>query len=219
MSLILHRNIAPVGEIGIWQIEETEDFFADSLKLSLEEGAQLGAIRGKKRLEWLAARQLVHRMSGKEERSAFLKDEYGKPHLSDTALEVSISHSGNLAAAIMAPVTVGIDIQFPVEKITRIAGKFMSPRELASVSEAEKILHLHVFWGAKESLYKAWGRRGLDFCSHIIVHPFAYNLAEGHCRGEIRKDGVVIFYNIHYEMQEGAMLVYALETRKFVFQK
>ena len=215
MSLITQRSISPAGEIGIWRIDEPEDFFISRLSLSGSEATQLSAIRGKKRLEWLAARQVVHTLSGSEQRIPFLKDEHGKPHLADTRLEVSVSHSGNLAAAILAPVTVGIDIQFPVEKITRIASRFLRPVELDCISEKDRIMHLHVFWGAKESLYKAWGRRGLDFCSHILVHPFHYDLQEGRCRAEIRKDNFVGFYDIHYELLEGAMLVYALETRSF----
>lgn len=218
MSQILQEKIFPSGEIGLWRIEESESFFLEQLQLEASEALQLSRIQGKKRLEWLAVRQLVHRMSGSAERIPFLKDTWGKPHLRDAGMEVSISHSGNLAAAILAPVSVGIDIQLPVEKITRIGPRFLSPEELASVSAGNEIMHLHVFWGAKESLYKAYGRRELDFCAHIRIHPFTYDPDGGRCHGEIRKEDQVVHYDIHYRIEEGAMLVYALETRKFVFR-
>lgn len=218
MSQILQEKIFPSGEIGIWRLEEAESFFLEQLQLEASEALQLSRIQGKKRLEWLAVRQLVHRMSGSAERIPFLKDAWGKPHLRDVSREVSISHSGNLAAAILAPVPVGIDIQFPVEKITRIAARFLSPEELGSVSTEDELMHLHVFWGAKESLYKAYGRRELDFCAHIRIHPFTYDPDGGRCHGEIRKVDQVAHYDIHYRIEEGAMLVYALETRKFVFR-
>ncbi len=212
MSLFLHQFIKPEGELGLWRITETEEWFRDRLLLYPAELRQLSNIKGRKRREWLAVRQLVHYMSGREQRGAFVKDEYGKPHLEGSDWQISISHSHQLAAAIAAPMTVGIDIQFLVAKIGRLAHKYMRPDELESLQSKTEIEHMHVYWGAKEALYKAYGRRELDFKTHIHVHPFEFNLENGTCQGQINKDEWVKDYDIHYRMVEREyMLVYVLE--------
>ncbi len=212
MSLFLHQFIKPEGELGLWRITESEEWFRDRLLLYPAELRQLSTIKGRKRLEWLAVRQLVHDMSGREKRGAFVKDAYGKPHLEGADWQISISHSHQLAAAIAAPITVGIDIQFLVAKIGRLAHKYMRPDELNSLRARTEIEHLHVYWGAKEALYKAYGRRELDFKTHIHVHPFEYDLTNGTCLGQVSKDGWKRAYQICYRLVEREyMLVYVLE--------
>ncbi|MCB0570291.1 MAG: 4'-phosphopantetheinyl transferase superfamily protein [Phaeodactylibacter sp.] len=212
MPIILHEHIQPEGELGIWRIEETEAWFRDGLALSDAEQEQLAQIRGRRRVEWLAARQLVHDMSGRGLRAVFYKDEFGKPHLEGSAYQISISHSGGLAAAIAAPFPVGVDIQNIVPRISHLAHKFMRPDELASLQPATRIEHIHVYWGAKEALYKAYGRRALDFCAHIHVGPFAYSPAGGECEGVIRKDAYEARFRLRYAMVEDFVLVYAIGT-------
>ena len=87
-------------------------------------------------------------------------------------VEISISHTRAWAAAIISDAKVGTDIQVRVDKIDRIAHKFMSSREMENINPLRKISFYHVYWGAKECLYKAYGRRKLDFKNHILIHPF-----------------------------------------------
>ncbi len=211
MPLLLHRPLTPVGEIGIWKITEAESFFLEGLELSQAESQQLSLIKGNRRLEWLAARKLVHLMSGRIKRMAFLKDQFGKPYLPDSNYEISISHSHGLAAAIAAPVSVGIDIQRIVPKIERIAHKYMRPVEMKSILESSRIEHLHIYWGAKEALYKAYGRKKLDFCQHILVTPFDFNPDGGSFAGQVAKDEYHVHFDLKYEFIRGFVLVYAWE--------
>ncbi|MEM6380149.1 MAG: 4'-phosphopantetheinyl transferase superfamily protein, partial [Bacteroidota bacterium] len=170
-------------------------------------------IKGHRRIEWLAARQLVHQMSGRQNRAAFVKDEFGKPHLEDAQWEISISHSRDISAAIAAPVAVGIDVQKVVPKITRIIPKFMNAAEQANLDQDHSILHTHVYWGAKEALYKAYGRRALDLCTHIQLHPFSYQTEQGKCKGIIQKEDYQQAFQIRYQLlPQNYMLVYAWAT-------
>lgn len=211
MPIILHQHIEPEGELGAWHIEEPERWFLDRLGLAPAERRQLEQIKGRRRLEWLAVRQLVHEMSGREQRGAFLKDEYGKPHLEGSAYHISISHSHELAAAIAAPFPVGIDIQFLVSGIGRLAHRYMRAEELASLAPSSRIEHLHVYWGAKEALYKAYGRRSLDFRAHIHISPFIYEPEGGNCLGRVVKEDHDSFFRIRYFKMKAYMLVYAVE--------
>ena len=106
----------------------------------------------------------------------------------------------------------GIDIQFIVPKITRLAHKFLCPPEAASIEEATALDQLHFYWGAKEALYKAHGRRKLDFIEHIKVEPFKYVAPNGSTTGIVQKDGELLRFQIFYERSpEGFMLVWAVE--------
>ncbi|HKK79209.1 MAG TPA: 4'-phosphopantetheinyl transferase superfamily protein [Phaeodactylibacter sp.] len=214
MALLLHEHIQPEGALGLWRIEESEAWFLTQLDLAPSELQQLERLRGRRRAEWLAARQLVHQMSGRAKRAVFWKDEYGKPHLRDSAYDISISHSHGLAAAIAAPKAVGIDIQKMVPKLERISSKYMRPAELESLSGTNnrlRLAQLHVYWGAKEALYKAYGRRALDFRKHIHISPFSYQEAGGTTTGYIEKETIRQQFHLQYEYREEHMLVYAVE--------
>lgn len=208
--LLYHKILANRGEVGIWKIEESEDFFRNRLDLEASEAAQLSKIKGGKRVEWLASRYLLHKMSGRVKRGAFLKDEFGKPHLEDSDFEVSISHSNGMAAVIAAPMSIGVDIQKLVAKIERIAHKYMRDEEMESLKTTTRIEHLHVYWGAKEALYKAYGRKALDFRKHILVEPFDYDLSKGQGRGQVKKGDFQANFNLYYEKIEDYILVYAI---------
>ena len=64
MPLIRHDIIALGGELGIWSITETEEQLLHQLFLYPPELRQLSVLKGRRRVEWLAARQLVDQMSG-----------------------------------------------------------------------------------------------------------------------------------------------------------
>ena len=217
MPLLLQQNLQSAGELGLWRITEPEDWFFDQLDLEKTEYAQFDVIKGRKRVEWLAVRKLVHQMSGRNYRGAFIKDEFGKPHLENSPFQISISHSWNLAAAIAAPLAVGIDIQRLVGKIERLAHKFIRPSEMEAIQNNTRLEHMHVYWGAKEALYKAYGRRQLDFCQHILVEPFEFNLRVGKCRGVVRKDEYEGHFTIFYRQVEEYILVYVVEEHSGEF--
>lgn len=213
MPLLVHKQLEPKLELGLWQITEEEDWFIQRLTLDPREDSQLAQIRGHKRVEWLASRHLVHLMSGRKERGTFLKDEFGKPHLEGSVYQISLSHSHGMTAVLAGPYDLGIDIQLTTPKIAGIAERFLTAEELNSISGDHFFLeHLHVFWGAKEALYKAYSRRSLDFCRHLWVKPFRYHPHIGFCAGVVQKDGYYKEFEIRYEMVlQNYMLVYAWE--------
>ncbi len=212
MPVLLHKNLQPAGELGLWKIQEEEAWFLDRLDLSVAEQSQLSRIKGHRRVEWLSARMLIHHMSGRTKRGVFLKDEFGKPHLHQSDFQISISHSREIAAAIAAPAHVGIDIQQFVPKIERLIDKFLNPSESNNLDPIHRLWHLHVYWGAKEALYKAYGRRQLNFCQHILIEPFHFKKAGGAFLGKIKKGGMEHFYQLTYEFIDNYTLVYAVKA-------
>lgn len=166
MPVIVKKNILDATVVGIWEIREDEDYFLQKLQLTEEEKAQLSAIRGGRRLHWLCSRHLLHLITNEKERVPCLKDEFGKPYLPDSLLFISFSHSDDLVAVGISRHLVGVDIQHRVEKITRIKHKFVSEVELPKEDQQE-VDHLHRVWGAKESAFKAYGRKQVDFLKHM----------------------------------------------------
>ncbi len=106
-----------------------------------------------------------------------------KPYLPDEQYHFSISHCGDYAAAIVSKDRrVGIDIEIPVEKITRIKDKFLNAEEqnnwsisnapcatdslMAAVTFTNCQL-LTLLWSCKEAVFKWYGNGGVDFREHI----------------------------------------------------
>jgi glycosyltransferase involved in cell wall biosynthesis/phosphopantetheinyl transferase len=190
---ILHHIVA------VWHVTEQEDFFVPKLPLSPTENTEFSLLKGKKRIEWLASRYLLHLLLEKEERIFWEKDEFGKPFLPDNTIFFNISHSGEMVAAIVAEQPVGIDIQIFAPKMARIAHKFMSEKELSALPNEHLLDFLHLYWAAKEALYKAYGRRELDFKKHIFLNLDLKNPYNTVFYGNIQKNDSQFNYQLWCE--------------------
>ena len=227
MPLLLTRHIPlladlPEGEtlrFGVWQIAEPESYFRDDLPLRPDEEADLDRFKGIRRLEWLAGRWLLHKLTGLPERLPLGKDTFAKPFFLDRPeLHCSLSHSHGIVGALLASRVCGCDLQVLVDKMPRIAPKFLHLEEAAFVQNFPKPTQFdlfHVFWTAKESLYKAYGLKELDFRAHLRVDPF--NWADGFARatGWIRKGEFQQAYQLHFEkteMTDGGAFVWTVCT-------
>lgn len=209
MALLETRYLNNKVALAIWQIEEADAYFLRMMEFSAEEKHSLMQMKGRRKTEWLASRWLWNTLTRDQEHGPIVKDKFGKPCIHGSHWQMSISHTRNYTAVITAPFLVGIDIQTRVEKITRLASKFLTEEELEQVRlSASPIDHLHVYWGAKESLYKAYGRKELDFKNHLSVRPF--NPETGKTKGFLLK-GQEKEFEIRYEMNRQYVLVYALE--------
>lgn len=212
MPLLDLGHLEPGVRLGLWEIREPENWFLERLALSEDEAAQLAPIKGHRRVEFLAARKLVHLLSEMPDRHPLVKDPSGKPHLPELSFSVSISHSRGYAAAILAEGAVGIDIQHIVEKIGRIAPKFLSQEEASAIGPDARLEALHVYWCAKEALFKAYGKGEVDFRHDLRVLPFTYGSAGVHFIGQILKDQAVRTFNLRYLRMNEHMLVWAMEA-------
>ena len=217
MPLFFRKYLVPEGEVGIWEIQEEEDFFLKRLILTKKEKKYLKQIKGEgRRLQWLSSRYLLHYLSGRKVRGTLYKDEFGKPYLNDSPYDISLSHSHEMAAVMGAPTSVGIDIQYFVPKITRLAHKYMRHEEFESLEEATRLEHLHVYWCAKEAVYKAYGRKLLDFKKNILIKPFKYNENGVQFSAVMSKPelDLELHYQLYFEKFGEYFLVYGFEKQK-----
>jgi len=213
--LLFSQHLEPSVQFAAWQINEEEAFFRQDLPLSPAEEAEIQRYQlPLRRLEWLAARWLLHRITDSPERIPLIKNSYSKPFLLDTPhLHCSLSHSHGTVAALLSGQVCGCDIQMLVPKIERIAHKFMGPNDLDWVNKyppQERLELLHLFWTAKEALYKAHGLKELDFKEHIWVDSFPWDgLNTVDTIGKIRKEGQDATYTLKmgkYEWEGGVFL-------------
>jgi phosphopantetheinyl transferase (holo-ACP synthase) len=144
-------------------------------------------------------------------RGACLKDKFGKPYLDGSDHFISMSHTLDFTAVIASLIPVGIDIQYMVEKIQRISNKFVREDEFLFIPEVDRNLYYHAIWGAKESMYKAYGKKELDFKNHMAVSPFVFNPDGFYFDGEIKKNDFIRKYRLFCSQTANIILVYASE--------
>lgn len=156
------------------------------------------ALKGIRRLEWLASRLLLHQLTGTSGRMALAKTTASKPFFPDApALCCSLTHSQGIAGALLTDRPCGCDVQVFTDKLQRLASRFVG-REEAAYLEAQTEAHradlLHILWSAKESLYKADGRKGLAFATQLRVMPFEWDGAHTRTTGwVIREEGATAY--------------------------
>lgn len=96
-----------------------------------------------------------------------LRTEHGKPYLPGLPVEVSVSHTGRLFAALVAEEEagpVGLDVQsMRTAPFERIAQRFFTEEEYDYVRQTGKE-GFYRLWTRKEALTKYWGLPLLDTC-------------------------------------------------------
>jgi len=108
----------------------------------------------------------------------------------------------NPQSPITNPPSCGCDVQVLVGKMPRLAYKFLNVEEevfVASHSASAQFDLLHVFWTAKESLYKAYGLKELDFRAHLRVEPFEWKENHSSARGWVEKGDFRQAYRLQFE--------------------
>lgn len=211
MPLLFEQNMPYEGSLGVWRIKESEQELRNRLELFPDEIERLATIKGEgRRIEWLAARLLTHHLLGGDQRLPMVKDQYGKPYIEGLGRYISLSHSDEMAAVVVSNVPCGVDIQVPVEKIKRLAPKYCSTKEFKSIYGSKAMQTMHIIWGAKECMYKAYGKRELDYRKHLYVHD-AISLMEQPSYGRLKKNKLLKEYDIGAEYVLDYVLTYCFE--------
>ncbi len=136
-------------------------------------------------------------------------DDKGKPHLANDSRHISISHSHDrLVIIINEKEETGIDIELLRDKVLKIKHKFLSASELLDANDdVEKLL---IYWAAKETLYKIYGLKEVDFIKHLAVEPFMKQ-THGKLNGFINLSNFNASFELNYQLIDNYALVYALK--------
>jgi len=167
--LFLKKNTKD-GVWAIWKIEESKDELLSFLdNKTLLEKDVLSLKSESKVVERLAVRVLLKHLLGKETEICYYTS--GKPFLQNENFHLSISHTHGYVAVILGKRDeIAIDIQYITEKARSVRSKFVSEEEY--IDPQNELIHLLLHWSAKESLYKAIGKPGIDLRKELYIYPF-----------------------------------------------
>jgi phosphopantetheinyl transferase len=211
MPIVWSKNLAEKGKIAIWEISESDEELYNMLQLDEKEEQHFQTLSKARQKQWLGSRVLLRTLLQTEEHIELNLDEHRKPFLNNLPFEISISHANHLAAVIIYEgKKVGIDIEKISGRILKIKNKFLSPEELKFIEATNEIAQLHVCWGAKESLFKLYGKGGLPFIDGIKINAFEYsNTSE--IAANINLSGYHANFKVQYLKYEDFMLTWVME--------
>lgn len=204
MPVFFQQQINEHTRLGIWKIEETEEFFRGNVPQHRE------VTHRHKRLQHLAGRFLLQFLFPDFPYEMIRIADTRKPFLKDERYHFSISHCGDYAAAIVSSRNrVGVDVEQPVKKILRIKDKFLSLNEnkvLGTYLAGEEMQWPTVFWSAKEAVFKWHGEGGVDFRGNIHL----LNLQEGRELMDCYFSLTGSALQVHYRLFNGLVLAWVV---------
>ncbi|MBK7735262.1 MAG: 4'-phosphopantetheinyl transferase superfamily protein [Chitinophagaceae bacterium] len=167
MPLVYQQNINDDTKLGLWRIEEPENFFLQFVPL------QKKITHPHKRLQHLAGRFLLRKLFPHFPLKLIKIAETRKPFLPGEQYHFSISHCGDYAAVIVSSkYRVGVDVEWPQQKIDIVKHKFMGTKEftvLKMMDERDELFKLTMAWSIKEAIFKWYGLGQLDFKKHMVI--------------------------------------------------
>lgn len=167
-------------KVGLWKITETE---AELLR-QFHVAPELFSLHTGRNLQVLASRLTIMKLMNLSN-IEIIKASEGKPFLVDRDEHISLSHSGQFAAAVVSNKdATGIDIERMDERIFKIAHKFVREDERALLGDRDILGH-YLIWNIKESLFKYYGLGSVDFRKHLYVDLTTRN--DGFLKASIQK--------------------------------
>jgi 4'-phosphopantetheinyl transferase len=207
MALYKSLTVNKTTKVLIWKIEESLSKLQEGIILSKNSSTRLNSMKSELHQKgFVSIRHLLKEVGYTD--ADLIYDEYGKPHLKNGKF-ISITHSYTFTAIIVSDdLHVGIDIEKQREKILKIAHKFTPFEEYKTIANVDALISkLTIVWGAKESLYKIFGKKKLLFLHHIYIEDFRF--ADEKTIGIIRYDGKEASYKIEFLEFEGFTCVFA----------
>ncbi len=153
----------------LWRIDELEEIMDPNNELNSEDYQILLKRKANHlRNQFLASRKLIGlinpdlRISYKE----------NIPILSDNR-NISISHSDEIVTVLISKENgIGVDVEKINNKVHSVASKFLSSNEIQFFGKAPSTRQLIRAWTAKEAVYKALRKPGINFSDNIILDKF-----------------------------------------------
>ncbi|MDP1815227.1 MAG: 4'-phosphopantetheinyl transferase superfamily protein [Leadbetterella sp.] len=208
MPLYYQQNINDTTKLAVWKIEENDDFFLEKVSLHLP------VTHPHKRLQHLAGRYLLPFLFTDFPVSLIEIADTRKPFLPKEQYHFSISHSGDYAAAIVSSThRVGIDAEMVTDRVKRIIQKFVHQDELDSLhhlSGSKLIEQLTILWGAKEAMFKWWGRGDIDFSEVMRTQYFELSKT-GTINARFQKNELNHLLQLNYRLYDALSLVWVVE--------
>jgi 4'-phosphopantetheinyl transferase len=193
---------------ALWKIEESEQVLLNDLQGKDEIPANV--THPQKRLEHVAGRVVAKKLMALFQYSygGISKNEFGKPFLKNCSMHISFSHSFPYVAGIIdAQKIVGIDIEQVKPKLARVASRIFHADEIKNAEN--NLTKLCIYWCAKETLIKLYGKKDLILKEELFVQAFDLK-KNGTIIGRINRKHHENSYTLQYLVEEDFVLVYTL---------
>lgn len=216
MPIFFQQQINENTRLGVWKIEETEEFFKGNVPLHRD------VTHPHKRLQHLAGRFLLQFLFPDFPYELVQIADTRKPYLPGEQYHFSISHCGDYAAAIVSSKKrVGVDVEQSKEKILNIADKFLRKEEYGifnaqqTTGNKENSDHgkeltiadcqlLTLLWSSKEAVFKWYGDGGVDFRKHIQLFNYQHEKKTIDCFFSKHESELVV----HHRQFDGLVLAW-----------
>jgi 4'-phosphopantetheinyl transferase len=184
-------------KLCLWRISES----LEELNQLIHERTTVQVFQNERRnRHYLSSRLLFESLLGYSE-FKIIKDSHGKPHLEGGEYDISISHSGDYAVGLLSESgSCGVDIERYQDKIVSIGPRFCNQDELDAIVKGQEVLSMYLIWSIKESLYKLYGRKSVNFKKHLQVGAYDVQNRAGMVDCWIKKNGTSIRYSVHYQL-------------------
>lgn len=162
MPIFFQHQINETTRLGLWKIEESEEFFKGNVPVHRD------VTHPHKRLQHLAGRFLLQFLFPDFPYQLIQIADTRKPFLAGEKYHFSISHCADFAAAIVSRNRrVGIDVELMRPLVTQLIPKFLSDQERNMLYRQTILEQSTIMWSAKESVFKWYGEGAVDFRQHI----------------------------------------------------
>lgn len=198
MPLDFYQELNSKQKLAVWNITEPLSYFQDHISISFE-------IKNPNRLlERVVALFLLDYLTQKNIHLSLDYDEFGKPFIKNSDLSVSFSHSKNYIACFVDETKndLGIDIECYRDNISMIASKFVNHEDSTPFEDDVKLKNQYI-WGAKEVLFKIWGKKNVDFKKDLLVLSGPKNI------GIIKKYDESHFFNLDFYVAKNYFLIWS----------
>ena len=218
MPLIQIITTADKRQIGLWQITEELNLLLEKMPKEAAKVHSFKSIRRQK--EWLCVRLLVEEMLQRKDIEIGY-NLHKKPYLKNETYQISISHSPKYVAIILhEKKEVGIDIESIHPRIEKIKHKFLTETEQNLLLQ-HQVFMLTACWSAKETLFKWYSKKEVDFKKHLQIIDIVPNKEKkdffsGYIQAIFAKENIKKQLKIDYiEIDNHVLTHLAAETELF----
>jgi 4'-phosphopantetheinyl transferase len=195
--------------LAVWKITESKEELVRLLGTDLVDSGS----HNKDSIHWLASRLLIKQaFPGVEVR--LMKDAYNKPSLTagSKAYHISITHSHQMAAVLISlEKQVAIDLELLDSRIERVSKKFIGEEEWNYLTPLASVEMLTTIWSAKETLYKLYGKKALNFKKQLFIKPFLVQTSQ--ISGSIKLSDKEHNFDIEVNRIDAYVLTYCLADK------
>ena len=200
-----------IGQLGILKLSEPAETLIQNFRFSEFEKKEYVLIKNEtRRKEYLAVRILLEELTGKK--SEIIYDANRKPQLKNHSMNISISHSPDLAVVLLSEKNAGVDVENIHRNTEKVATRFLSENELNDIIQStQPNLQRMLYWCAKEAAFKFSYDPEIEFKKHISIHNLEIISEGGMFYGQLSKNLPPTKLAFRYFFYENNVVTYCVE--------